>query len=43
MNGLKDWEPDDEKRYIEENVESIFIWSANAQYNQSVTSIIKKK
>lgn len=34
---------DDEKRYIEENVESIFIWSVNAQYNQSVTSIIKKK
>ena len=34
---------DDEKRYIEENVESIFIWSVNAQYNQSVTAIIKKK
>jgi len=34
---------DDEKRYIEENVESIFIWSVNDQYNQSVTAIIKKK
>lgn len=34
---------EEEKEYIEDNIESIFIWSSNVHYNQSVTSIIKKK
>jgi len=33
----------DEKEYLENNIESIYIWSASAENNQSVTSIIKKK
>ena len=34
---------DDEKEYIKNNVDSIKIWSKTPEYNQSVTSIIKKK
>lgn len=34
---------DDEKEYIKNNVDSIKIWSKTSEYNQSVTSIIKKK
>lgn len=33
----------DEKEYIESNVENIFIWSRNTEHNMSVTSIITKK
>jgi hypothetical protein len=33
---------DDEKEYIKNNVENIRIWSKTPDYNQSVTSIIKK-
>lgn len=33
----------EEKKYLEDNIESIYIWSASAENNQSVTSIIKKK
>jgi hypothetical protein len=33
---------DDEKKYIKNNVENIRIWSRTPDYNQSVTSIIKK-
>jgi hypothetical protein len=33
---------DDEKEYIKNNVENIRIWSRTPDYNQSVTSIIKK-
>jgi hypothetical protein len=34
---------DDEKEYIKNNVADIRIWSKTPEYNQSVTSIIKKK
>jgi hypothetical protein len=34
---------DDEKEYIKNNVDDIRIWSRTPEYNQSVTSIIKKK
>jgi hypothetical protein len=34
---------DDEKEYIKNNVNNIIIWSKTPEYNQSVTSIIKKK
>jgi hypothetical protein len=34
---------DDEKEYIKNNVSDIRIWSKTPEYNQSVTSIIKKK
>jgi SAM-dependent methyltransferase len=34
---------DDEKSYIKNNVEDIRIWTRTPEYNQSVTSIIKKK
>lgn len=34
---------DEEKNYIEDNVDDIRIWSRTPDYNQSVTSIIKKK
>lgn len=34
---------DDEKKYLEENIESITIWSASPENNKSVTSIIKKR
>jgi len=34
---------DDEKNYIKDNVENIRIWTRTPEYNQSVTSIIKKK
>lgn len=34
---------DDEKNYIKNNVEDIRIWTRTPEYNQSVTSIIKKK
>jgi len=34
---------DDEKEYIKNNVADIRIWSKTPDYNQSVTSIIKKK
>lgn len=33
----------EEKAYIENNIESITIWSSSIHFNQSVTSIIKKK
>jgi hypothetical protein len=33
---------DEEKKYITKNIDSIEIWSKNIEYNQSVTSIIKK-
>jgi hypothetical protein len=33
---------DDEKEYIKNNVDDIRIWSRTPDYNQSVTSIIKK-
>jgi hypothetical protein len=34
---------DDEIQYLEENIESIEIWSKNVEHNISVTSIIKKR
>lgn len=34
---------EDEKNYIKNNVEDIRIWTRTPEYNQSVTSIIKKK
>ncbi len=34
---------DDEKEYIKDNVDDIRIWTRTPEYNQSVTSIIKKK
>jgi hypothetical protein len=34
---------DDEKEYIKNNVADIRIWSKTPEYNQSVTSIVKKK
>ena len=34
---------DDEKKYINENIKSITIWSKTPDYNKSVTSIIIKK
>lgn len=34
---------DDEKEYIKNNVEDIRVWTKTPEYNQSVTSIIKKK
>ncbi len=34
---------DDEKEYIINNVDDIRIWTRTPEYNQSVTSIIKKK
>ena len=34
---------DDEIRYLEENIESIEIWSKNIEHNISVTSIIRKR
>jgi len=34
---------DEEKEYIKNNVDTIRIWSKTPDYNQSVTSIIKKK
>jgi hypothetical protein len=33
---------DDEKNYLKNNVESVRIWTKTPEYNQSVTSIIKK-
>jgi len=32
-----------EIEYIEQNVESVFVWSRTPKYDQSVTAIIKKK
>jgi hypothetical protein len=34
---------DKENEYIKQNISSIRIWSRTSEYNQSVTSIIKKK
>lgn len=34
---------EEEKNYIKNNVENIRIWTRTPEYNQSVTSIIKKK
>ena len=34
---------DEEKVYLEENIESIEIWSKNIEHNISVTSIIRKR
>lgn len=34
---------EEEKEYIENNIESIVIWSSNIPHNMSATSIIKKK
>lgn len=34
---------EDERKYIQDNTDSVTIWSRNSDYNQSVTSIIKKK
>jgi hypothetical protein len=34
---------DEEKEYIQQNVDFLKIWSRTPEYNQSVTSIIKKK
>jgi len=34
---------EDEKKYLEDTIESITIWSRTKDFNESVTSIIKKK
>jgi hypothetical protein len=34
---------DKDKKYIEESIDSIKIWSRTPDYNESVTSIIIKK
>jgi hypothetical protein len=34
---------DDEKEYLKNNIEDIRVWTKTPDYNQSVTSIIKKK
>jgi hypothetical protein len=34
---------EDERKYIRDNTDTVTIWTRNPEYNQSVTSIIKKK
>jgi hypothetical protein len=34
---------EEEKQYLIDNIESILIWTKTPTYNQSVTSIIRKK
>jgi hypothetical protein len=34
---------EEEKEYIKNNLDSIQIWTRTPEYNQSVTSVIKKR
>jgi hypothetical protein len=44
-NGLIDsnYILDNEKKYLNENIESVYIWTKTPEYDKSVTSIIVKK